>query len=188
MLLRLARLESGAETTNRETVDLEELVREVAADANFEAQSRNVTVRILRSEPCSVAGIRGPLRSALENVLRNAVNYTAEGTKVEVTLDRIRDSAGGSAVIQVRDHGEGVPEQLLESIFKPFYRVADARDRNSGGTGLGLTITERIVRLHNGNVKASNSAHGGLVIELCLPLSGALIPSTDSGAVPLQVD
>jgi signal transduction histidine kinase len=188
VLLRLARLESGAEQTNGETVNLEGLVQEVAADANFEAQSRNVFVRILRSEPCAIVGIQGALRSALENVVRNAVNYTAQGSEVEVRLDRIRDSGQDFATIQVRDHGEGVPEQFLESIFKPFYRVADARDRSSGGTGLGLTITEKIVHLHGGKVRAWNSEHGGLVIELRLPVTGVLASRPDSPPIPVQIN
>ena len=185
-LLSLARLESGTEPTNREAVNLEALTREVIDDANFEGQSRNVRVRISRCQACSISGIRGALRSALENVLRNAVNYTASGTEVEVVLDRIHDATEDFAVIQVRDHGNGVPEELLGSIFKPFYRVADARERSSGGTGLGLTITDRIVHLHGGTVRAWNSEHGGLIVELRLPLSGALSANTESLSVPLQ--
>ena len=174
ILLKLARLESGIEATNRETIDLEQVLREVISDANFEAQSRNVTVRVVKAELCSIKGTREALQSALENVLRNAVNYTAEGTEVEVALDRIRDARQDLALIQVRDHGEGVPEQLLQNIFKPFYRVADARERSSGGAGLGLTITERIVHLHGGTVEARNSVQGGLVVEFRFPLTSAL--------------
>jgi signal transduction histidine kinase len=185
-LLALVRLESGAAPTDRESVNLEALTREVIEDANFEAQSRNVGVRIARCQACSIPGIRGALRSALENVVRNAVNYTASGTEVEVTLDRIRDATGDYAVIQVRDHGIGVPEELLGSIFKPFFRVADARERSSGGTGLGLTITDRIVHLHGGTVKAWNSKDGGLVVELRMPLSGALAANAESLSIPLH--
>jgi two-component system sensor histidine kinase CpxA len=190
VLLKLARLESDAEPVNRETIELKVLLREVTADADFEAQSRHATVRIVKSEPCSIIGIRSALRSALENVLRNAVNYTAEGTDVEVILERIPDSSQESAVIRVRDHGEGVPGEALESIFRPFYRVADARDRSSGGTGLGLTITERVVRLHGGQVKAHNSPDGGLVVELRLPLSRSQATDVTSPAIslPLQAD
>jgi signal transduction histidine kinase len=186
VLLKLARLESGSEATNRETIDLEQVVREVTSDANFEAQSRNVTVRVVKAELCSIRGIREALRSALENVLRNAVNYTAEGTEVEVALDQIRDAGQDLALIQVRDHGEGIPEQLLQNIFKPFYRVADARERSSGGAGLGLTITERIVHLHGGSVEARNSAQGGLVVELRFPLTSDLASQPERDPIPLQ--
>ena len=72
-------------------------------------------------------------------------------------------------MISVRDRGRGVPEEALERIFRPFYRTEDARDRQSGGgTGFGLAITERAVRLHGGSVKASNAADGGLAVEMKL--------------------
>jgi two-component system sensor histidine kinase CpxA len=71
----------------------------------------------------------------VENVVRNAVSYTAEGTEVELTLLPLDE--GRSAVIRVRDHGPGVPESALKTIFEPFFRVDEARDRLAGGAGLG---------------------------------------------------
>ena len=153
-----------------ETVELDGLVREVAEDANFEAQSRNRKVRVIEAESCAIAGSRELVRSAVENVVRNALKYTAEGTDVEVSVKCVSDPAGENGVIRIRDHGEGVPEDALEDIFRPFYRVADSRERSSGGTGLGLTITERAMRVHGGQVKAQNSPAGGLVVELRLPV------------------
>jgi two-component system sensor histidine kinase CpxA len=73
------------------------------------------------------------------------------------------------ATIKVRDHGPGVPEDVLADLFYPFYRVGDARDRKEGGTGLGLAITDRAVRLHRGNVAAANAPDGGLMITIDLP-------------------
>jgi signal transduction histidine kinase len=171
-LLTLARWESGAEPANCDDVELDALIREVAADADFEAQSRNRSVRVLSLQPCSIAGVRDLLRSAIENVMRNAVNYTRKGSEVEVTLEREQGGVQDSAVIRVRDHGDGVPEHALESIFKPFYRVADSRERSSGGSGLGLSIAAKAVLLHGGQVKAENSPTGGLVVELRFPLNG----------------
>ena len=78
-------------------------------------------------------------------------------------------------MVTVRDHGAGAPESSLEELFRPFYRVADARDRQTGGIGLGLAITERAVRLHGGTVKASNAPGGGLIVEMKLPAR----PSTE---------
>jgi two-component system sensor histidine kinase CpxA len=110
------------------------------------------------------------LRSAIENVVRNAVRYTAEGTAVELSL-RCSGSEmeKAQAVISVQDHGPGVPEETLGKLFRPFYRVADARDRQSGGAGLGLAITARAVRFHGGDVTASNAQGGGLLVEISLP-------------------
>jgi two-component system sensor histidine kinase CpxA len=71
----------------------------------------------------------------------------------------------------VCDHGPGVPPQFLEQIFTPFFRVAASRDRNSGGTGIGLAIARQAVLLHGGKIKAENSSRGGLVIKIQLPTS-----------------
>jgi two-component system, OmpR family, sensor histidine kinase CpxA len=171
-LLTLARWESGAEPMNRGDVELDALVREVAADADFEARSRNRAVRVVALQPCSIPGMRDVLRSAIENVMRNAVNYTRIGSEVEVTLELVHDPVQESAVIRVRDHGDGVPNDALDSIFRPFYRVANSRERASGGTGLGLSIAAKAVSLHGGQVKAENSSTGGLLVELRFPLNG----------------
>lgn len=171
-LLTLARWESGAEPVNRDDVELDALVREVAGDADFEARSQDRAVRVLALQPCAIAGVRDVLRSAIENVIRNAVNYTRKDSEVEVTLEHVHDSVQDSAVIRVRDHGDGVPGDALENIFKPFYRVADSRERSSGGTGLGLSIAAKAVLLHGGQVKAENSPTGGLLVELRFPLNG----------------
>jgi two-component system sensor histidine kinase CpxA len=118
-----------------------------------------------------VKGSGDLLRSAVENVVRNAVRYTSPGSSVELSL--LCRSEGpnkpATAIICVRDHGEGVPEETLNDLFRPFYRVADARDRESGGVGLGLAITERAVRSHGGTVTAQNAPDGGLLVELRLP-------------------
>ena len=168
-LLNLARLESGTEKLDQERVDLQALVLAVAEDANFEANSRNRTVRVLTVFPCRRKGNLQLLRSAVENVVRNAANYTPEGAEVEVSL--LPADRGYSALIHIRDHGSGVPEAALKTIFEPFFRVDEARDRLSGGAGLGLSITDRVIRAHGGAVRAHNHADGGLVIELTLPLS-----------------
>jgi two-component system sensor histidine kinase CpxA len=74
-------------------------------------------------------------------------------------------------VITIRDHGPGVPENALGEIFRPFYRVDEARDREVGGVGLGLAIADRAVRLHGGSVEAANEPEGGLIVTIRLPVS-----------------
>ncbi len=162
-LLILAKLESGAEDIERARVDLTELVRDVAADADFEAQAKGKFVEVSSSENCTVIGSEALLRSAIENVLRNAVRYTPERTIVEVSVV----NANGHAVVRVADHGGGVPPDELENLFRPFYRVGEARERKTGGIGLGLAIAERAVRAHKGTITAKN-ANGGLLIEILL--------------------
>jgi signal transduction histidine kinase len=170
-LLSLTRLESGTDGVKRTAVDLARLVRDVADDADFEARSRNRSVNVVSCDDCSTTGTEDLLRSAVENVVRNAVRYTAEGTQVEIALQARNGAADHAAVITVRDHGHGVPEELIENIFRPFYRAEDARDRESGGSGLGLAITARAVRLHGGSVSAANAVDGGLEVTIRLPTS-----------------
>jgi two-component system sensor histidine kinase CpxA len=170
-LLELTRLESGTDVRKRTVIDLASLVRDVAEDADYEARGVNRSVQVVWTERCSINGIEDLLRSAVENVVRNAVRFTPEGTAVEVALQRQNGAGANFAVISVRDHGNGVAEESLEKIFHPFYRAEDARDRQSGGgTGLGLAITERAVRMHGGSVKAANAKEGGLSVEMRLKL------------------
>jgi two-component system sensor histidine kinase CpxA len=205
-LLALTRLESGAEEIRKSEFDLALLVREIADDADFEARSRKRSVKLQAVASCTIVGNEQLLRRAVENVVRNAMQYTAAGTEVEVKLDCLDASVAGSdnrssntkykaqgskvtesgfepnqrmAVISVRDHGAGVPENALAEIFRPFYRVDDARDREAGGVGLGLAIAERAVRLHGGSVAAANVATGGLVVTIVLPVGSGTAKSTD---------
>lgn len=166
-LLTLARLDSKSPMINSDPVDLNRLVQEIVFDADFEARNHNRMVAMVKSEDCFVIGNQQLLHSAIENVVRNAMSYTAEGTAVEVSLR----CEGEFAVIRVLDQGSGVPQAALADIFRPFYRVADARDRQSGGIGLGLSISQRAVEVHGGTVSASNAPRGGLLVEIVLPIT-----------------
>lgn len=169
-ILAYNKMESRAAGLELEQVDLEELVREIAEDAQYEARSRNRDISFV-TEPCTIEGDREVLHRAVENVVRNAIAYTAENSAVEITQKRSIEKEKGCAVVSVRDHGPGVPEEDLAKIFHPFYRVDQGRGKETGGTGLGLAITESAIRMHNGTVRADNSPDGGLVIEINLPLS-----------------
>ena len=165
-LLALTRLESGAERVPPETVVLEDVVQLVIDDANYEAKPLHKEVLVLKLAPCVVRGSSELLRSGIENVIRNAIRYTAEGTAVEVSLSIRLDTA----LLTVRDHGPGVPDSELQHIFEPFYRVGEARERSSGGVGLGLSIADRTIKLHGGSIRAEN-VNGGLLITIEIPLS-----------------
>ena len=162
-ILMLAKLESGADDYEQRRIDLSEIVKDVAADADFEAQAKGKVVQVSSAEKCVVMGSENLLRSAIENVLRNAVRYTADRTVVDVSLS----SGNGRAVLRVSDHGGGVPEAELANLFRPFYRVGEDRTRKTGGIGLGLAIAERAVKAHKGKITASN-VNGGLQVEINL--------------------
>jgi signal transduction histidine kinase len=167
-ILSLARMGSGALEPRVEPVDLGELLETVTADAALEAQARDCRVSLEGSAAGPLQGDAALLHSALENVVRNAVRYTAPGSTVTLTLEEDPDWVW----VGVRDRGPGVPEEMLSRLFEPFVRVGEARDRRSGGYGLGLAIAERAVRVHGGEIRAHNHPEGGLVVTLRLPVSG----------------
>jgi two-component system sensor histidine kinase CpxA len=166
-LLILSKLESGGQELEMQNVNLRKLVEETVADADFEAQANERSVKITAIEDSRFAGSENLLRSAVENVLRNAVRYTHEKTAVEVSLRNLN----GEAVIDIRDYGGGVPESELENLFRPFYRIGEARERKSGGVGLGLSIAQRAVFAHKGSITAQNTGTG-LLVEIKLPRNG----------------
>jgi two-component system, OmpR family, sensor histidine kinase CpxA len=168
-LLTIARLEAGDDSRQKLPIHMAEMLQEICSDADFEAQSRNCNVNCVISSDPVVMGSPTLLHSAIENVVRNGTRYTREGTAVEVRLEQTNADAQPKAIIRVIDSGPGVPEESLGKIFRPFYRIDDARGRQTGGVGLGLAITDRVVRLHGGTVHAENRSEGGLVVEIRLP-------------------
>lgn len=170
-LVTLTLLESGTERLEKTFIDLPALVREIAADCDYEARGMKRSVKILSTEETAISVFASPemLRRAIENVVRNALRYTPEGDAAEITMGRLLKDGRPHVSIRVRDHGPGVPEEALEMIFQPFFRAAEARDRVTGGAGIGLAITERAVHLHGGEVTASNAPGGGLLVVIDLP-------------------
>ena len=170
-LLTLARINSGADSSRMERVELNSLIQEVAGDGNFEAQAKCCAVRVDSENLCTTTGAREQLRRAIENVVRNAIRYTQPSTDVEITIREQRAFALPRAVIQVRDHGPGVSSEHLEKIFLPFYRIPTSNGEPTSGAGLGLAITDRIVRMYGGSVSAVNALDGGLIVNLELSLT-----------------
>ncbi len=169
-LLQLTRAEGEEGNLQKLSVDLHSLLAEVVDDCSIEAQARDCKLDLSAPSGIVILGDPELLRRAVENLVRNAIRYAAEGTSVEVTLDRRNDTAA----IAIRDRGPGVPAEDLDKIFDPFYRVNGDRDRSSGGTGLGLSIARRAVELHKGDLRAQDSSPG-LTVEMKLP---GLLPDT----------
>jgi two-component system sensor histidine kinase CpxA len=159
-VLKLARLHGADVPFERQEFDLHEVLEQVVQDANFEGAIKGCAVRLIGTAKTRMNGNPELLASAIENVLRNAVRYSPAGVAVEVAC------VGRSIVI--RDQGPGVPAAELERIFEPFYRVAESRDRDSGGEGIGLAITSQVMRAHGGSAAAHNRASGGLEVILSL--------------------
>ncbi|MEE4254146.1 MAG: ATP-binding protein [Desulfuromusa sp.] len=166
-LINLTRLENGANNEPFQKFDLRGLLADLVADANYEAKTRQCIVVYKAPEILDYFGSHDLLAQALENVIRNAVKYTKDNSTVSVNLIRTSEQL----TIQVADQGSGVPDAALTKLFEPFYRVAAARDRQSGGSGIGLAIAEQAVKLHSGTITATNLPAGGLLIEIHLPLN-----------------
>jgi two-component system sensor histidine kinase CpxA len=175
-LLTIAKLDVSARQVPMVQVDLTELVSQIVRDANFEARVLDRGVQLTAEGPYLVRGNAELLHGAIENVVRNAIHYTAPGTSVEVLMQFVRQPKESFVRLAIRDHGPGVPEAELVNIFRPFYRVANARDRQSGGTGLGLAIADRVIRTHGGTIRAQNAAPSGLQVEILLPKCESDLP------------
>jgi len=170
-LLTLSRLETGLSSDGRDHVDLSQLVQEVVADGDFEAQSCGKSVRLEAAGDIVIEKAdQMALRSACENIIRNAVRFTPPGTEVEVVLKTEIRRDFRQAVLSVRDHGPGVPEEALQQIFQPFFRVKVPHGpRRDNGTGLGLAIALEAIRQHRGTITASNASPTGLEVRMMLP-------------------
>jgi two-component system, OmpR family, sensor kinase len=164
-LLLLHRLEAAPETWAVDTVDLLDLLHAVAEDADFEARAASREV-LIDAPGEFVASVRGELlHRAFENVVRNAVKYTAPGTAVDV---QARPGADGQGlVVSVSDRGPGVPEASLALIFEPFTRLEASSAVH--GVGLGLAIAQRAMKVHGGTIEAVPRPGGGLVMTLQIP-------------------
>jgi two-component system sensor histidine kinase CpxA len=169
-LLRLSRLDALADLPDKSQIDLAELVQQSADEAALEAVQNGRSVKVLHAESCTIVGNEDLLHSVMENLIRNAMRYTPEGTAVEMDLSKQFSAGAWHAILSVRDYGPGVPPAHLTDIFEAFFRVEDSRNHETGGTGLGLSIAQRAVHLHGGTIRAMNMAQGGLKIEVRLPL------------------
>jgi two-component system sensor histidine kinase CpxA len=161
----LTRAEGDPSSVKPVLVPLDELLRSLVEDCALEAEVQGCELVLNLDRPVTLRGERELIRRAVENVIRNAIRHAPRETTVEIGLGLLGPDA---ATITVRDHGPGVPEESLEDIFEPFYRLGDDRDRSSGGVGLGLSIARRAVHLHQGRVSARN-ANPGLMVTIEFP-------------------
>ena len=170
-LLSLSRLELN-QHISRKLFQAEDIWKNILEDTRFEIEQYGLKLfiedQIKDKELYTLNGNVNLLSRALENIIRNALKYAKSIIKVQVSI--IQEQEQDLLFIVVDDDGEGVPDHELEHIFRPFYRVDEARARQTGGTGLGLTIVANAVQQHQGKVKAIKSELGGLRIEIRLPL------------------
>ena len=180
-LLMLARLDERR-PAKAEPVDLAVLAGDAVHDVRGIAPDR--TVRLVGLDvadgrprgpvPAVVTGDESGLRQVVTNLVANAVRHTPAGTPVEVAVG----VEAGQAVLEVRDHGPGLPPEEAERVFERFYRMDSSRRRgNGGGSGLGLSIVAAVTTAHGGAVDVRPTPGGGATFRVALPeLQGAPQP------------
>ncbi len=177
-LLTLARLDQVPEIA-RTPVDLSALARDAVDDAHAIAPDRRI--ELSGDDGAFVLGDQSQLRQVLGNLMRNALVHTPAGTGVDV---RVRSEAGDTTLLEVRDHGRGLPTEDTDALFERFWRADPGRERGRGGAGLGLSIVAAIVEAHGGTVRAANAEGGGAVFSILLPAGDQARYQPPSAAAP----
>ena len=171
-LLMLARLDEQR-PMEKQPVDLLVLGQDTVEDTKVRAPDRAVKLVGLtnsRPSPASTVGDDARIRQVIANLLTNALRYTPEGTPIEIAVG-VRSLVAGAmdAVIEIRDHGPGIPAEDAKRIFERFYRADSSRQRETGGSGLGLAIVAAIVQQHGGSVALADTEGGGATMSISLP-------------------
>ena len=165
--LTLSRLDAGAEYAKDDFIDMGELLQNIISDCDFEASEQDKSVNLKIDKSFTINANGELLHRALENIIRNAIRYTEVDTSVDVHLYQ---SDKSHFKITVTDAGPGVPDNQIADLFEPFVRLSQARDRDSGGYGLGLAIAKRAIVFHQGQISARNIDNSGLLVEIILPV------------------
>jgi two-component system phosphate regulon sensor histidine kinase PhoR len=167
-LLVLSRMEAEELTFNEETLDVNELLGEVAADKAALAERESVELVSPDEARLTVYGDSKILRTAFANLVDNAVKYNRPGGRVELSAQ----AEGETVTVIVTDTGIGIPRMDQSKIFERFYRVDKARSRETGGTGLGLSIVRHSIELHGGTVSVESTEGAGSKFTVVLPSAG----------------
>jgi len=165
-VLELTRFELQTNAASHREVELQGILEDIVESANYEGRGAGKSVRLTASGACLVRGDDSALRSCIENIVRNALQHSGAGGAVDVTLEQATD---GWVAIRVEDDGPGVPEDQLTNILAPFFRVPGMSEAHPHGSGLGLSISARVVAAHGGTIVIANREPHGLAVRLTLP-------------------
>ena len=166
-LLTLSRLESTQAALNLRSIDISELVASIVDDASYELAETTKSIDFSFSAPVVTTIDETVLGRAIENIVRNAIKFTAEDSMVRVTLHQ----QPGQILFQVIDAGPGVASADLAHMFEPFYRseAGALKEHARNGYGLGLAIAQQATKMHGGTLTAENIQPHGLCMTLTLP-------------------
>ncbi|MCB9682190.1 MAG: HAMP domain-containing histidine kinase [Alphaproteobacteria bacterium] len=168
-LLLLARAEAGALGDGWSPLDLDVVAADACTGWAARAEARGVALQVDDDGPAPVDGHPALLRVVVDNLLSNALRHAPVGSTVTVRTTCIDDAV----VLAVRDGGPGIPTHALDRVFDRFYRVDDARSRESGGAGLGLAVVQAIATVHGGTAAAAGAPGGGTEVRIVLPRRSA---------------
>ncbi len=163
-LSELSRIESGALRLDITRVDLLELMRELGEDFHDRAAEKGLQFQLI-GQPCAIAGDSERIQQAFSNLIDNAIKYGGEQSTIDIDVRNDLDVG----VVRITDHGEGIPAEEKERIFRRFHRVDKSRSQEIAGTGLGLAITKHLVLLHQGSIDVESEAGKGTTFIIRLP-------------------
>lgn len=166
-ILDFARLDKSTTDLHLTKISMPELLKEIIYDANYEFGMEEKKIMTGTIESCQLSVDKRLIHRAIENIVRNALNYSPADKIVYISLQYNENK--DHIYIDIKDNGPGVPTDQLEKIFNPFYRVDTSRAKKTGGYGLGLAIASRAITLHYGEIIASNIDGGGLMVRIILP-------------------
>ena len=169
-IINLSRLQDADPLKNPHDVNLDEILKEAIDQSRLSAEKRNIEIVYSQQSPGMIKGDGRQVEMAVSNLIENAINYSAEGTRVAVALKQ-NDSL---TEVSVTDQGIGIPEKDLERIFERFYRVDPARSRETGGTGLGLSIVKHVATNHGGDVSVWSVEGAGSTFTIRFPTTSHL--------------
>ena len=175
-ILDYARLDKSVYQLQRTIVNIPALVQHIVTDANYEFAKNNERVTVSKPYECQLYVDERLIHRAAENILRNALHYSPAEELVSVCVALSKNQQ--DVVIEIHDHGPGIPKDQLEKIFNPFYRVDKSREKKTGGYGLGLAIARQAIYLHNGTIQVKNQKSGGLKVQILLPIAENSLPAS----------
>jgi two-component system sensor histidine kinase VicK len=178
-VLQFAGISSGSQTQASVELDLGQVIADAVNGVVADARDRGVTVKMQTHTALPpTAGDANALRSAMQNIVGNAVKYSVSGGSVEVMTDVIGD---GIVRIRVVDQGIGIDARDLPHIFKPFYRGRRAVEAQVRGTGVGLSVVQHVIQAHGGDVRVESRAGEGTTVTVVLPANSAMNLSEGRG-------
>ena len=174
-LLTLTRMDEATKLELKKT-NMISLAVDAAKDASVADGRRKIVITDLNGTPLSDDAVieakvdANSMRQVLTNLLANASRFSPVDAQIEIALDNKAKVDGRKfLILEVRDHGEGIPEQLREKVFERFYRVDNSRNSETGGSGLGLAIVSTIVARHGGTIIATETPGGGATLRVAIP-------------------